>query len=617
MSIGTNTLRWSWKWLLLVAILWMALGTRLYQLENRSLWEDEGWSLVLAEGPSLSAITQRMINDQHPPLYFVALRVWEDTAGSSEFALRYLSVLTGLIGVAGIYQLGKTAITPTVGLLAMLLLALWDHHIDLSQDTRHYSQLATLVILSTWFYFRLIRPHQSLTATRSASIGYLLLSSTLLYSHYLGGFVLICHVIHMILFVRPWPRLRWTLFVYGAMCATFLPWLPVVLRQNDIRWETPLYYLNSLPNSHATYVMVRDALLGQQYALFGFLIVWGVLIYLAQGSRWHKQAVALFLIWGLGYLVMTYYLNGIPNRQFLTIRNFIVVTPPLLLMMALGLDALPLRLQRLMLGVIVVLSLTTIDTQQLKPPWRAVFQNVTAHHHPDEPVLMDIWVGDFPGRYYIEQQMGPSTPWLSLREARDEYYVNFLPVLKGYLADFDAFWLVYWRNIPADEIDYAGIVDQLGFQRTATFYVDHVGNQLYSYRYDRRPDGTLATYQHDGEIVIELHRATITDDGRSVQLLLSAPHVPSVDYSLSVVLVDENGLPVWNQDQPPITPTTQWLPDELFFDEHQLRLPDDLPHGRYRVAIRIYYYLESDQPLATCEVDQLDCEWMIIGEIRV
>lgn len=597
----------------MVGILLLATSTRLHELDTRSLWADEGWSLVLAEGPTLSDVTQRMAFDQHPPLYFMMLRLWEDATGSSEFTLRYLSVLTSLLGVAGIYQLGKIAFRPAVGFIAAFLLAVWDHHIDLSQDTRHYAQLATLIILSTWFYMRLIRPEQSRRELRASSVGYVLVSSALLYSHYLGGFVLICHAIHMLMFVRPVSHLRWTLFTFGAMCASFLPWFPVVIQQNQVRWETPLYYLNSLPNSTDTYLMVRDALLGQQYALFGFLIAWGLWFTFHQQLHQHIRPLTLLLLWVVGYLTMTYILNAQPDRQFLTIRNFIVVTPALMLLMALGLDALPPRLQGLMLTVVLVLSLTTIDTQQLKPPWREVFLNVSDHHTGDEPVLMDIWVGDFPGRYYVEQQISPDTPWLSLREARDEYNVNFLPIVLTYLDNYDAFWLVYWRSLPVDDNDYAGIIEQLGFQRTATFYEDHVGNQLYSYRYDRRPDETLASYRMSDDASIELHRASI--DGATVQLLLSATMQPSVDYSLSVILLNEDNQPVWNQDQPPITSTTQWQPGELFFDEHQLRLPVDLPSGRYKVAVKIYYYLEPTQPLATCAEDVIDCEWIIIGEL--
>ena len=81
----------------------------------------------------------------------------------------------------------------------------------------------------------------------------------------------------------------------------------------------------------------------------------------------------------------------------------------------------------------VVVGLTTVDARRHYPDWRAVTQNVTANHLAGEPVLMDVWVGDFPVRYYIDRQMGNGTPRVSLREWRDEYKTQFLPHLLDYL----------------------------------------------------------------------------------------------------------------------------------------------------------------------------------------
>lgn len=613
-SFWQRTALW---WLVLIVLLGTA--TRLFQLETRSLWADEGWTLVLAKGPSVADIVQRLANDQHPPLYFILLHWWRDAVGDTEFALRMLSVLTGLIAIAAIYQLGKALYSPLTGILAAFLLAVWDHHIDLSQDVRHYSQLATLIILSSWFYFLLVRRPNPSWGNR---LGYVFLSIALLYSHYLGGFVLICHAVHMLIVVRPWSRLRFVLVHFGVVCFGFLPWFPIVLEQNRVRWQTPLYYLNSLPNSEATYRMVRDAVLGQQYALFSVLILVAVLWSL---SFWQwRSSVFLLLLWGVGYFVMSYYLNSILGRQFLTIRNFIVMTPAVLLLIAFGLSQLQGSLRLLMVSVILLLSLTTIDTRQLKPPWREVFQNVTTYHNPGEAVLMDIWVGDFPGRYYIEQQIGEDTPWLSLREARDDYKSNFLPVVKGYVQERDAFWLVFWQSIPVDEMPYAEGFAQAGFQRTATLSVDHAGNQIYSYRYDRVQENNVATFYTPEQPLIVLNRYEYTNSVSAgtvlpVQLFLIGLENMELDYSVSVFLLNENDQAIIAHDSPPLlgnSPTSAWQPGQLVFDEHPLRLPNALPAGQYDIGVKIYHYQNPNSPLATC-AERNECEWVVIGQLTV
>ncbi len=600
-----------------VLILLIAMSLRLHDLETRSLWADEGWTLVLSEGPTIPDIVQRMAFDQHPPLYFVAIHLWRDATGSTEFALRMLSVLTGILGVAGIFQLGRAMFGPTTGVMAAFFFALSDHHIDLCQDVRHYAQLATLIILSTWYYFRLFN---NPTPSRGTRIGYVLTSVALLYSHYLGGFVLICQAAHMVVFLRPWSRLRWAMFHFGAVCLAFVPWSLVVYNQNQVRWITPLYYLNSLSNSHETYIMVRDALLGQQYAITLVLILVGLVWLSYRGKNINISLhpigpTAFILLWLVGYATMTYVMNSREGRQFLTIRNFIVMTPGIALLAGHGLANLQLGVRLFMLSVLLAVSLTTVDTRQIKPPWREVVQTITRHHNPGEPVLMDIWVGDFPGRYYVEQQMGPDTPWLSLREARDEYVTEFQGAVLTYIRDRQAFWVIYWRSQPIEEMNYAGNIAQAGFMRSASFTTDHIGNQIYTYRYDKLPDEPITTY---GDLFsLWEYRLDWDRDQLSLQLLWTAQQQPLRDYSFSVFLLDANNTAVFNQDGQPQSgnaPTTSWQSGQPIFDPHQLTI--SLSPGTYTVGIKVYYYQTPNEPLQIdCEAGK--CDWLEIGQINV
>ena len=118
--------------------------------------------------------------------------------GNSEVTTRLLSTFWALVGVAAIYRLGADLFSPGAGALAALLLALADNDIFLSQDARHYTAMACLGALSTLCYFRYLR-----RPTRGHGVAWLLSSSALLYTHYLGGFILIIQLIHLLIFVRP------------------------------------------------------------------------------------------------------------------------------------------------------------------------------------------------------------------------------------------------------------------------------------------------------------------------------------------------------------------------------------------------------------------------------
>jgi hypothetical protein len=604
--------------LLLVLLLGWTLRT--YHVQNRSFWEDEGWTMLLSQGPGLGVITRTMAADQHPPLFFMAFREWRDVAGDTEFATRYFSVLIGMVAVAGIYQLGREMFSPQAGLLAALVLALSDLHIDLSQEVRHYSLLATLAVLSSLFYVRWWH-HPS----RANRLGYVLTSILMLYTHYLGGYVLMAQLVHMLLVVRPRRRLFEALFLFGAICLGFLPWLPVVIDQNRVRWTNPLYYQNALPNNLQTYRAVRTALLGHYYALIGGSALLGLvhLAYRGPESR-HSVRVRLRPLWPTLYLTiwialvigLTVAINE--RRQFLTVRNFILIVPAIAVLVAHGLTNLEQSARVFVVGVMLVVGLTTVDARRQYPDWRAVTRNVTEYHLDNEPIVMDVWVGDFAVRYYIDRQMGRATPRVSLREWRDQYGVQFLPTLQDFLQNTDTFWLIYWGDKPMDE--YGRLIDQDGFQRTATLKVDHLGTPLYSYRYDKLTATTVAAFG-DLFTLRKFHAPLTAAPGQRIPVALwwTAEKVPPLDYSVSVFLLDQAGKLVAQQDGPPLegaSPTSAWQPGALKFDLHHLALPTALAPGSYQLGLKVYWYGDR-QPLLVSQDGQGGATYVGLGTLDV
>ncbi len=594
---------------LAVLVLILSLGwlLRTHALEARSLWADEGWTMLLSTGPSLQDVTQTLAADQHPPLFFILFRLWRSAAGDSEFATRYLSVLTGVLAIALIYQLGRSLYGVRTGILAALILALFDLHIDLAQEVRHYSLLATFTIASSTFYARCWH-----MPTRTNRIGYVLSSILLLYTHYLGGYVLIAQLLHMLLMVRPLRRLFNVLFLFGAACAAFAPWLLVVLEQNRVRWDNPLYYQNALPNNLNTYRMVRTALLGQHYTLFGLLALLGLVYVLYRSARIAPPRMTLrplrptlfLLVWIVFMVGLTVVINA--QREFLTVRNFIVVVPALAVLIAHGLRNLPPLSRGFTVLLILVIGLTTVDARRSYPDWRSVTNHITTYHVDGEPVLMDVWVGDFPVRYYIDRQMGVDTPRVSLREWRDEYREFFLPTLLGYLRQHDAFWLVYWGD---DPIPYGAIIAEAGFQRTATLQVDHQGTPLYSYRYDRIAGQPLARFG-DLFVLQNSHAPATIAPGETIRVMLwwGVQQTPPQDYSISVFVRDSTGWMVAQHDGPPLdgqAPTRLWQPDTWQFDVHQLTLPENLPDGDYHLGVKVYWYGDG-QPLPVRDSDEAE-----------
>jgi hypothetical protein len=183
---------------------------------------------------------------------------------------------------------------------------------------------------------------------------------------------------------------------------------------------------------------------------------------------------------------------------------------------------------------------------------------------------------------------------VSLREWRDKYKAQFLPTLLGYLHDIDAFWLVYWGDEPMDE--YGPLIAEAGFQQTATLTVDHLGTPLYSYRYDKLTETTLATF---GDLIalrkFNAPTSAAPGDMITVTLWWTAEQIPPLDYSVSVFVMDKTNQLVAQHDGSPVAgATSTWQPGELKYDVHHISLPADLTPGEYQLAVKVYWYGDGE-----------------------
>lgn len=137
---------------MLLSILIFGLLVRLINL-NQSLWLDEGTTALVTRDLSWSEfLNQFLINDFHPPLYYVLIKALSGiTSNYSEVFLRIVSVLSGVGTIFITFKIGQKW-SRNVGLVSALLLATAPLHIYYSQEARMYSLAALFVALSVYFY---------------------------------------------------------------------------------------------------------------------------------------------------------------------------------------------------------------------------------------------------------------------------------------------------------------------------------------------------------------------------------------------------------------------------------------------------------------------------------
>src|SRR5439155_5899235 len=127
---------------------------------------DEMWSAELASGrgsahlhlpdntllsppPELYSLTDAppwwrvwtTVDVPHPPLYFIALRLWMSLAGQTDAALRALSVVLSLLTVALLFDTARLLSGRGVALWASVLFALAQPQIDYGRQALYYPLL--------------------------------------------------------------------------------------------------------------------------------------------------------------------------------------------------------------------------------------------------------------------------------------------------------------------------------------------------------------------------------------------------------------------------------------------------------------------------------------------
>lgn len=125
-------------------ILLLGLILRL-PIMSQSLWYDEAFTARLASLP-FDMLPNAVMNDVHPPGYYLLIWGWERLVGDSPLVLRLPSLAFGLLGIWLMYRMALVLdFNRHVALLAALLMAVLPAAIYYSTELRNYA-LFTCVI---------------------------------------------------------------------------------------------------------------------------------------------------------------------------------------------------------------------------------------------------------------------------------------------------------------------------------------------------------------------------------------------------------------------------------------------------------------------------------------
>lgn len=621
---------WLWS---LCGILFLAAGLRFYRLDAQSFWNDEGNAIRAAQRP-IPLVIAAAAGDIHPPGYYLLLHFWRIPTGDSEFAVRALSVYTGLLTVALTGRLGRRMLGFRGGAGAAFLAAISPLAVYYSQEARMYGLLGLMAVASTdllWSLLRRPRPTTALLYTLIAAAG--------LYLHYSFPFILVAH--NLLVFGRwvwagmvlarrgmpPGVPLRWWAALQVLVVLLYLPWLPTALRA--MGW----------PSAGRGYTLgeaMRDIFRALTVGLTleaaparPVLMGAGVLLVLGLWPRRKRGlVVATLALWLLVPLVLIFAFDLYKPAY---LKFLLAVLPSVHILLAAGIQNLirPFRLPR-PLTPFVLLTLYALTLDGLLPSLRNYYFNPAYARDNYRQIAADIASLGRPGDGVV---LNAPNQW----EVFTYYYRGDLPLypapyhptqeqvadwLSPILSSHRRLFVLYWGDREADpERRMENLLADGAYPAWNRWY-GRVRVALYGL--GPLPEGPRVTVRARFGREILLRGYAVGEgpfapgDVVPVTLFWEADAPPG-RYKVFLHLMDDGGNLVAQNDAEPrgdLSPTFIWSVGERVTDRHGVYLPPDLPPGVYRLMAGMYRVDTGERSSLTLDGepagDSLELEEVVI-----
>lgn len=421
----------------MVAILLLAALLRLVALGRDGLWADECHGAIRTTLPVGSMVAQ-LAAERQAPLYYVVQKAFVAPTMLSEWRMRVSSALLGLGTVALLWVVGRRIVSARAGLVAAFLLAVSPLHVHYSREARNYALLSLAAVLALWAVVRLA---ERTTVGRGAVLGLALL--LLLYTHdigavYVAGLGLACLAL---VSWKPSPRAALVALAtaLAVVVAGYLPWLSVALSRSgaigtEYDWLLP-FWQQELPwqigrslaaLSHGSLAPVRNHVRDLYWTVWpalGLSALLGALGVTRRASwRLPRAAAPLALAAGVPLVAIFVYSLAV-SPVYVVGRVDSAALPPLLILLAAGIAALPARAAAgalVAFAGLAILPLQVELTVDLRSQERSIARHL-AGSLGDGDVLVVACNYRSAQEYYLRFEK-PGTPILSFPRERERHH---------------------------------------------------------------------------------------------------------------------------------------------------------------------------------------------------
>lgn len=262
--------RWAlpptWLRFLIIVLLVLGLFFRFVNLDRKVYWHDETYTSLWISGYTPKELIYQVFNGQvigiedlqkyqrtnpekglidtletvaaedpqHPPFYYLIVRLWVQWFGNSVAVTRSLSAVASLLTFPCIYwlcwELFKSSL---VGWVAIALIAVSPFHVMYAQEAREYSLWIVTILLSSAALLQAIR--------FKTKVSWVIYAATLglgLYTHLFFVFIAIGHGIYVLATERLRLSKTVTAYLFTSVIGllTFVPWLTHLHEVDAVGW---------------------------------------------------------------------------------------------------------------------------------------------------------------------------------------------------------------------------------------------------------------------------------------------------------------------------------------------------------------------------------------------
>lgn len=600
--------------LIILGLTLLAFLLRAYRLGAQSYWTDEAWSVYYANLSMSELLHLLQTIELMPPFYHPSTIYWVKLVGDGEYALRFYSLVFGVMAVPFTYRLGKDLGDVRLGLSAALLMAVAPYQIWHSQEARMYSILTAASAMSMWGFINLWQ-----RGGWRWWLVYLVGTEWAIMTHFHAGVLIGVQGLFLLLtWRRRWRRRKF--LAWGAaltvIILSLVPW--VIFERNLLQDWLQVYWIEQ-PTLWDTYVRSAIAysvgeLVPRPQAIpltLVFVTVYMLGLLYAARRRWGawrgSEVLLLLLVFIVAPNVATWLYGEFRTAVYFE-RYLIPVQIGYLLTVAAGVLAIADGLrQHLARGAPILAGLTTLvlvgidgwalshhyfDPVYAKPDWRAIAHTIQTFELPGDAIIITGDGGEKAFNYYYEGEspvyLDFNTPVPPENQARQ--------IIAGIAAGHRRIWYSPY-GVDIDPLleswllsnTYPAWQSWLGRKRLALYSSSVVVAGRHekldaSFTNSQRQSLTLNSMAMPTEVIA-------AGDLLPLTLTWQAQTDLEEDYKLSLRLMNEQGDIFVQSDWPPLAAagnTSSWKPHELITDLRSLWLPPDIPPGNYLLQLVVY-----------------------------